>query len=106
MSRRGSGTRRRHKGTQLIERSSTQTGSTLAAPSARPKVRWLQIRTLGRCELKLGDRLIPDAAWLGPHAKRLLLILVSFGRGSLVPRDELIDLLRSAPLTRGREEEG
>ncbi len=86
----------------MIERSPTQTGSTLAAPSARPKVRWLQIRTLGRCELKLGDRLIPDAAWRGPHAKCLLLILVSRGHGTLMPRDELIDLLRSASLTRVR----
>ncbi len=86
----------------MIERSPPQTGLALAAPSGRPKVRSLQICTLGRCELTLGDRLIPDAAWRGLHAKRLLLILVSRGRGTLVPRDELIDLLRSAPLTRVR----
>jgi len=59
-------------------------------------VRSLRIHTLGRCELTLDDRLIPDEAWRGPHAKRLLLILVSRGRGTPVPRDEMIDLLRSS----------
>lgn len=67
----------------------------LAAPPGRPKVkvRSLQIRTLGCCEFTLDSRPIPHDAWRGPHAKRLLLILVAFGRGSLVPRDELIGLM-------------
>ncbi|MEW6682473.1 MAG: zf-HC2 domain-containing protein [Nitrospirota bacterium] len=73
-----------------------QTDSRLAALSRRSKVRSLQIRTFGCCAFTLDGRPIPDDAWHGPHTKRLLLILVSFGRGSLVPRDELIDLLRAS----------
>ncbi len=80
----------------MIGRSPTQTDLTLTAPTGRPKVRSLRIRTLGRSEFTLDNRPIPEQAWRGPHAKRLLLILVSFGRGTLVPRDELINLLRSS----------
>ena len=76
--------------------SQTRTGFMLAARSGRPKVRSLQIRTLGCCQVMLDGHPIPDAVWRGPHAKRLLLILVSFERGSLVPRHELLDLLRSS----------
>lgn len=80
---------------QLTTRSQTKTGAS-AAPSGSPKVRSLRIRTFGYCEFTLDGRPIPDDAWRGPHTKRLLLILVSFGRGSLVPRDELVELLRSS----------
>jgi DNA-binding SARP family transcriptional activator len=59
-------------------------------------MRSLQVSTLGRCEVTLDNRPIPDEAWRGPHTKRLLLILVSCGQGSLVPRDELIGSLRSS----------
>lgn len=81
---------------QSTTRFPTEPGFTLAAGSGRPKVRLLRIRTFGYCEFTLDGRPIPDDAWRGPHTKRLLLILVSFGRGSLVPRDELVDLLRSS----------
>lgn len=81
---------------QLMTRSSAPTGAPLGAASGRPRVRSLGIRTFGYGEFTLDSRPIPDDAWRGPHPKRLLLILVSFGRGSLVPRDDLIDLLRAS----------
>lgn len=81
---------------QLMTRPSAHTGAPLGAASGRPSVRSLRIRTFGCCEFTFDGRPIPGDAWRGPHTKRLLLILVSFGRGSLVPRDDLVDLLRSS----------
>lgn len=80
---------------QLTTRS-FETAPVLAAPPERLKVRSLRIVTLGCCEIAIDGRPIPDEAWSGPHPKRLLLILVSFGQGSVVPRDEVLDLLCSS----------
>lgn len=52
----------------------------------------LVIQTLGRCEILLHERIIPNEGWRDPKDLELLLALVTLG-GQQVPRSELTQLL-------------
>ena len=52
----------------------------------------LTIHTLGRCEILLHGRVVPNQAWRDPKDLELLLALVTLG-GRQVPRAELVGLL-------------